>query len=104
MSARAFAVTRASSSGFSFVPGGNFVKCVTVRPSVDALSRVDMALAKVGKRRRVALLAPHFMVAPYLIPGTDMIACLAERLARHLAPEIGLTIAEPPVEIGRAHV
>ena len=72
---------------------------VTVRPSVDALSRVDMALAKVGKRRRVALLAPHFMVAPYLIPGTDMIACLAERLARHLAPEIGLTIAEPPVDI-----
>jgi len=72
---------------------------VAVRPSVDALSRVDTALAKIGKRRRVALLAPHFMVAPYLIPGTDMIACLAERLARRLAPEIGLVIAEPPVII-----
>lgn len=72
---------------------------VAVRPSVDALSRVDMALAKVGKRRRVALLAPHFMVAPYLIPGTDIIACLAERLARRIAPEIGLVIAEPPVPI-----
>jgi DNA-binding transcriptional LysR family regulator len=72
---------------------------VAVRPSADALSRVDMALAKIGKRRRVALLAPHFMVAPYLIPGTDMIACLAERLARKLAPEIGLVIAEPPMAI-----
>lgn len=72
---------------------------VAVRPSVDALSRVDMALAKVGKRRRVAVLAPHFMVAPYLIPGTDIIACLAERLARRIAPEIGLVVAEPPVPI-----
>ena len=72
---------------------------IAVRPSVDALSRVDMALAKVGKRRRVALLAPHFMVAPYLIPGTDMIACLAERLARRLVSEIGLVIAEPPMTI-----
>jgi DNA-binding transcriptional LysR family regulator len=70
---------------------------VSVRPSADAQSRVDLALAKIGKRRRVALTAPHFMVAPYLIPGTDMIACIAERLARKLAPEIGLAIAEPPI-------
>ena len=72
---------------------------VTVRPSVDALSRVDMALAKVGKRRRVALLAPHFMVAPYLIPGTDMIACVAEKLARRVAPQLGLVLMEMPVRV-----
>jgi len=70
---------------------------VAVRPSADAQSRVDLALAKIGKRRRVALTAPHFMVAPYLIPGTDMIACIAERLAKRLAPELGLAIAEAPV-------
>ena len=72
---------------------------VAVRPSADAPSRVDLALAKIGQHRRVALLAPHFMVAPYLVPGTDMIACIAERLARKLAPDLGLVIAEAPVAL-----
>jgi DNA-binding transcriptional LysR family regulator len=72
---------------------------LALRPSANAQSRVDVALAKIGKRRRVALTAPHFMVAPYLIPGTDMIACIAERLARKLAPELGLVMAETPVSL-----
>jgi DNA-binding transcriptional LysR family regulator len=70
---------------------------LSLRPSAAMQSRVDLGLAKIGKRRRVALVAPHFMVAPYLIPGTDMIACIAERLAHRLAPAIGLAIAEPPI-------
>jgi len=72
---------------------------LAVRPSANAQSRVDVALAKIGKRRRVALTAPHFMVAPYLIPNTDMIGCVAERLARKLAPELDLVMAEPPVSL-----
>jgi DNA-binding transcriptional LysR family regulator len=72
---------------------------LSLRPSANAQSRVDIALAKIGKRRRVALTAPHFMVAPYLIPGTDLIACVAERLARKLAPELGLVLAEAPVSL-----
>ena len=72
---------------------------LALRPSANAQSRVDVALAKIGKRRRVALTAPHFMVAPYLIPNTDMIGCVAERLARKLAPELDLVMAEPPVSL-----
>jgi DNA-binding transcriptional LysR family regulator len=37
------------------------------------------------------------MVAPYLLAGTDMIACVAERIARRLAGELNLVVADLPV-------
>ena len=50
-----------------------------------------------GKRRRVAFNIPHFMVAPYLVPGSDLIAGVAERVARRMAAELDLVVAEIPV-------
>ena len=72
---------------------------VTLRPSNNAPRRVDDALAKIGKERRIAVIVPHFMVLLYLLPGTDMIACVAEKLARRVAPELGLVILEMPVRV-----
>jgi DNA-binding transcriptional LysR family regulator len=70
---------------------------VAVRPSATSRTRVDEALARIGKQRRVSLSVPHFMVAPYLVSGTDMIACIAERVARRFARDLDLVIAEAPV-------
>jgi DNA-binding transcriptional LysR family regulator len=72
---------------------------VSLRPSVNAPRRVDDALAKIGKERVVAVTVPHFMVLLYLLPGTDMIACVAEKLARRVAPQIGLVLMEMPVRV-----
>jgi DNA-binding transcriptional LysR family regulator len=70
---------------------------VAVRPSATSRTRVDEALARIGKRRRVSLNVPHFMVAPYLVSGTDMIACVAERVAKRFARGLDLVMAESPV-------
>lgn len=69
---------------------------VAIRPSAASRGRIDDALAKIGKRRRVAFNIPHFMVAPYLVPGSDLIAGVAERVARRLAAELDLVVAEIP--------
>ena len=47
-----------------------------------AARETDDALAKLGKHRKIAVTVPHFMVVLYLLPGTDMIAGVAEKLAR----------------------
>jgi DNA-binding transcriptional LysR family regulator len=72
---------------------------VALRPSATARRRVDDALAKMGKSRKIAITVPHFMVVLYLLPGTDMIACVAEKLARRLAPQLGLVILDMPVRV-----
>jgi DNA-binding transcriptional LysR family regulator len=72
---------------------------VSLRPSNNAPRRVDDALAKMGKERTVAVTVPHFMVLLYLLPGTDMIACVAEKLARRVAPSLGLVLLEMPVRV-----
>jgi DNA-binding transcriptional LysR family regulator len=72
---------------------------VTLRPSLNAPRRVDDALTKIGTERQVAVIVPHFMVLLYLLPGTDMIACVAEKLARRVAPQLGLVLMEMPVRV-----
>lgn len=69
---------------------------IAIRPSATSRGRIDDALAKIGERRRVAFNIPHFMVAPYLVPGSDLIAGVAERVARRMATELDLVVAEIP--------
>jgi len=62
-------------------------------------SFVDDALAAMGKRRRVAVAVPHFLVAPHVIAATDLVVTLASRIARAVAGPLGLAILEPPLEL-----
>ena len=62
---------------------------------------VDDALAKLGLSRRVALAIPHFLVAPYVVAGSDLVLTLAERVARAFASHLPLTIVEPPLPLPR---
>jgi DNA-binding transcriptional LysR family regulator len=61
--------------------------------------RVDDALAAVGKSRRVALLLPHFLVAPFIVASSDLVLTLGERVARALMKTLPLAAFEPPVEL-----
>src|SRR5258706_401272 len=60
---------------------------------------VDTALAKIGKRRRIAAEVPHFLVAPFLIEKADLVLTLPERVARALAPVAKIRQLAPPPEL-----
>lgn len=60
---------------------------------------VDAALVAIGRRRHVALSLPHFFSIARAVASSQMIATYPERLARVLAPMLGLQIYEAPVEL-----
>ncbi len=62
-------------------------------------SLVDDALTAVGRRRRVALAVPHFMVAPYVVASTDLVVTLASRIARVIAAPLQLVALPPPLDL-----
>ncbi len=70
-----------------------------VAPRGESGSVVDSALAKLGKKRRVAVEVPHFLVAPHVVRETDVILTLAERVANSLGPLLGLRRLAPPLEL-----
>ena len=63
----------------------------------DATGFVDTVLAKVGLRRRVAVTVPHFLVAPFVLAQSDMVATLPTRLVEDFAGLAGLSVIEAPV-------
>ncbi len=70
-----------------------------VAPRGEGGSIVDSALGRLGMKRRVAVEIPHFLVAPHVVRETDLLLTLAERVARSLAPLLGLRQIPPPLEL-----
>ena len=70
-----------------------------VAPRGESGSVVDSALAKLGKKRRVAVEVPHFLVAPHVVRETDVVLTLAARVANSLGPLLGLRQLAPPIEL-----
>jgi DNA-binding transcriptional LysR family regulator len=60
---------------------------------------VDTVLDKLGKKRRIALSVPHFMVAPYAIAGSDLVLTVATRIARIVEKPFHLRILPPPLAL-----
>ena len=42
-------------------------------------------------------MVPHFLAAPLIVAHSDLVTLTTERVARHFAKELDLTIFEPPV-------
>ncbi|HSR98516.1 MAG TPA: LysR family transcriptional regulator [Kofleriaceae bacterium] len=72
-----------------------------VAPRGTPGSIVDDALAAAGRTRRVALAVPHFLVVPYVIAATDLVATLANRIAALFATTLDLVMVPPPIAIAR---
>ncbi len=70
-----------------------------VAPRGTPGSFVDDALAALGRRRRVALTVPHFLVAPHVVAATDLIVTLASRIADVVAGPLDLVALPPPLEL-----
>jgi LysR family nod box-dependent transcriptional activator len=60
---------------------------------------IENELNRLGLERRVEVHAPSFILAPWLLPGTRRIALMHERLARLMAPTIGLRIVPLPFKV-----
>jgi DNA-binding transcriptional LysR family regulator len=60
---------------------------------------IEGALQELGVQRRIEVTAPSFIQAPWLLPGTNRLALMHERLARIVAPNLSLVIADPPMDL-----
>ncbi len=65
---------------------------VDVQRRAGSPSAVDDALAGLGLARRVVLTVAHASAAPVVAARTDFVATLSERLARAMAPRLGLVL------------
>lgn len=65
---------------------------------------IDLELAKLGKRRSIALTVPQFATAAACLVGTPWLAMLPERMARQLATAFELTLWPPPVPLPRVQL
>jgi DNA-binding transcriptional LysR family regulator len=70
-----------------------------VSPKEDMTGRVDWFLEKQNLKRHVAITVPHFLVAPFVLASTNLIATLAERVARTYADVLDLIVLPLPLEI-----
>lgn len=69
---------------------------VLVRGADEAEGAVDRYLESVGRKRRIHVVLPHFLVVPLLLAGTDMVATEPERLATEFARTVPLAVQTPP--------
>lgn len=72
---------------------------VLVAPRGRLGSPVDDALAAKGLRRRVAVMVPHFLVAPWLVAESDMVITLPRRTALRFCELLPLKWVEPPLKL-----
>ena len=71
-----------------------------ISPEGDRLGLVDHKLAAFGLARRIVLSLPQFLVAPFVIAETDLVATIATRVARRFgAAGLGIAVHEPPVAL-----
>jgi DNA-binding transcriptional LysR family regulator len=69
---------------------------VDVQRRAGAPSAVDDALAELGLARRVVLTVAHASAAPVVASRGNLVATLSERLARAMAPGLGLVVVPLP--------
>lgn len=60
---------------------------------------VDDVLRDGGLSRHVTRALPYFLPGLYVTSKTDYVLTVSERVARQMAPSLGLRILEPPIEL-----
>jgi DNA-binding transcriptional LysR family regulator len=65
----------------------------------DMVGRVDFLLAQQNFSRNIAVSNPHFLVAPFILARTNLVATLVERVAKEFAPILDLKILPCPLPL-----
>ncbi|NJO39404.1 MAG: LysR family transcriptional regulator [Cyanobacteria bacterium CRU_2_1] len=77
---------------------------ILVSVKEDMVGWIDEYLAQHNLKRHVAITVPHFLVAPFILANTDLIATLAERVAHTYADFLHLQVLPLPFEVSRFNV
>ncbi|UWQ16290.1 LysR family transcriptional regulator [Jannaschia sp. M317] len=64
----------------------------------------DAALARVGRKRKVAMTLPFFFGVARAVEVSDLIALVPAQFAARIAPRLGLSIYTPPIPIPQAQI
>jgi DNA-binding transcriptional LysR family regulator len=72
---------------------------VLVSPRGEAHGIGDEAMARLGLERRVAVTVAHFLLAAFLVRDGELTLFFPERLARLVAPPLGLVVLPPPLDL-----
>lgn len=72
---------------------------VLIAPRGTAGGSVDPHLEALGRARRVVVRVPHFLAAAHVVAGSDAVCTLPERIARRVAPALGLVVRDPPLAL-----
>lgn len=72
---------------------------VSITPGGQPGTPVDETLARLGRRRRVAVSVPSFLMAPILVASSDLIGVYPTRLARQAVAWLPLTIYPAPFRL-----
>lgn len=60
---------------------------------------MDYALAQAGLKRDIRVMVPHYMVAPYVVAETDLVATVPSRAAARMARGLPIVAYKPPLEV-----
>jgi DNA-binding transcriptional LysR family regulator len=74
-------------------------KHLLVSPKEDMVGIVDKKLAEQGLNRNVALSVPNFLIVPFLLSSTELIATLPAQIVATLVPDWNLYASKLPLEI-----
>ncbi|MDG1530775.1 MAG: LysR family transcriptional regulator [Paracoccaceae bacterium] len=90
---------RAKVSAGAPVPLDLFCKLghLLMSPEGKLRSHTDEKLATMGRKRQVIMTMPFFSGIIRTVAQSDLVALIPERLARHMAPQMGLEIYQPPM-------
>jgi len=61
---------------------------------------IDTMLTRHGRKRRIAITLAHVVAVPFAVAGTDLVATMAERVARRFAPAAGVSVVPLPYDVG----
>lgn len=70
---------------------------LVVAPLAEEHGFVDRVLAAAGLQRRIVMTVPHFLVAPFIVAGSDLVLTIAGRVAETTAARLSLVVRPCPV-------
>jgi len=65
----------------------------------DQPTWIDEALAKLGRKRNIALRIRYFMAAPMILAQTDLLITGPAMLLQHFAQLVPIEVYEPPIAL-----
>src|SRR5262249_59491962 len=70
-----------------------------VSPREEDTGEADEHLAKLGLKRRIVTVVPHFLAAPLIVANSDLVTLTTKRVANYFYGLLGLRIFDAPVPI-----